>query len=272
MSAPPTLANALDARLAADRQAGALSLVVYLPAGYPDAAATQRWGPLVATRGASVLELGIPFSDPFGDGPTVQRASFRALQGGMTLPGALAVAAAIHQQTDIPLVPMSYYNPILHLGLDVFAARAAAVGISGVIVPDLPLEEAPPLAAALAAVGIHLIFLLSPASTEERIRRTAAVASGCLYCMAVTGVTGARATLAADLAPFLARVRAHTSVPLVVGFGISTPAHLAALRGQADGAVVASALLDLIEATPPGGREAAIATFVEGLHQACSGS
>ena len=264
--------NDLDTRLAERRAAGALSLLIYLTAGYPDAESTRRWGPLVARHGASVIELGVPFSDPFGDGPTIQRSSQRALERGMTLGGSLELAAAIRGQADAPVVLMSYCNPIFRMGAHEFARRAGEAKVSGVIVPDLPIEEGEELATALAGAGIHLIYLLSPASTEERIARTAAAASGFIYCMALTGVTGARRDLDPALPAFLDRVRALTDVPLIVGFGISRPEHLAALSGQAQGAVVASALVDLIDKTPPDEREAAIAHFVEGLHQACSAS
>lgn len=266
----PTLKNALDARLAERKAAGALSLLIYLTAGYPDAESTRRWGPLVARHGASVIELGVPFSDPFGDGPTIQRSSYHALRGGMTLRGSLELAAAIG--SDAPVVMMSYCNPIFRMGARAFAERAGAASVSGVIVPDLPVEEAGDLPTALADAGVHLIYLLSPASTEQRIARTADVASGFIYCMALTGVTGARRELHADLPAFLGRVRALTDVPLIVGFGISRPEHLAALRGHADGAVVASALVDVIDHTPPDEREATIAQFVEELQQACSAS
>ncbi len=272
MSAPVAVRNALDARLARERAVGRLALVMYLTAGFPDAASTRRWGPLLSESGAAIIELGIPFSDPLGDGPTVQAASERALAGGMTLRGSLELAGEIGRRAAAPVVLMSYCNPIFRMGIDSFASSASEAGVSGVIVPDLPLEEAEELASALLGAGIHLIYLLSPASTAERIAQTARAASGFIYCMAVTGVTGARSNLDAGLTGFLARVRALTAVPLIVGFGISRPEHLAALRGQADGAVVASALVNLIDATPPEAREAAIAHFVRELHASCSGS
>jgi tryptophan synthase alpha chain len=167
---------------------------------------------------------------------------------------------------------MSYCNPLFRMGVQEFAAAAALAGVSGVIVPDLPIEESRELASSLASAGIHLIYLLSPASTDERIRLTATTASGFIYCMALTGVTGARATLSEGLPGFLLRVRALTDVPLIVGFGVSRPEHIRQLAGHADGAVVASALVDLIERTPIDERDAAIATFVRELHASCSGS
>jgi tryptophan synthase alpha chain len=272
MSAPIAVRNALDEVLAARRGAGKLSLVIYLTAGFPDAESTLKWGPILAQSGATIIELGVPFSDPLGDGPTIQRSSQQALDAGMTLRGSLELASAFRERTSAPVVLMSYVNPILRMGEEAFARRAANAGVAGVIVPDLPIEEAGVLDASLAANGIHLIYLLSPASTEERIVRTAKSAGGFIYCMAVTGVTGARATLAESLPGFLARVRAITGVPLVVGFGVAMPEHLRALTGHAAGAVVASALVDLIERTAPEGRDTAIAAFVEELSTACSGS
>jgi tryptophan synthase alpha chain len=156
------------------------------------------------------------------------------------------------------------------MGVERFAQRAAAAGVSAVIVPDLPIEESADLASRLSANAVHLIYMLSPTSTEERIMRTAAAASGFIYCMAVTGVTGARASLTTGLPAFLQRVRALTDVPLVVGFGISRPEHIRALAGLADGVVVASALIDLIDRTAPEGREAAIEHYVRELRASCS--
>jgi tryptophan synthase alpha chain len=272
MSVVTRLRNGLDACLDQTRARGELALVMYLTAGYPDAESTLRWGPLLASSGASIIELGVPFSDPLGDGPTIQRSSQLALEGGMTLRGSLAIAAEIGNENAIPVVMMSYCNPIFRMGLTEFAQSAALAGVTGVIVPDLPIEESAALAGALRAAGIHLIYLLSPASTEERIRRTADVASGFIYCMALTGVTGARANLADQLPAFLRRVRDLTRVPLVVGFGVSRPEHIRQLAHIADGAVVASALVDLVERTPIQSRDAAIVSYVKELHGSCSGS
>jgi tryptophan synthase alpha chain len=272
MSVGTRLRNGLDDRLMETRSQGALALVMYLTAGYPDADSTLRWGPLLVRGGASIIELGVPFSDPLGDGPTIQRSSQRALDGGMTLRGSLELASTIHKVTGTPIVMMSYCNPLFRMGIAAFAAAAALAGVTGVIVPDLPIEESESLADALKDAGVHLIYLLAPTSTEERIRRTARGASGFIYCMALTGVTGARGDLATDLPAFLGRVRALTDVPLVVGFGVSRPEHVRRLAPIADGAVVASALVDLVERTPPENRETAIIAFVKELHASCSGS
>jgi len=266
------LENELDRCLRARRDASELALVMYLTAGFPDAESSKRWGPLLAASGASIVELGVPFSDPMGDGPTIQRSSQRALAGGTSLRGSLEIATSIHAAAGAPIVMMSYCNPIMRIGAGKFALAAAEAGVSGVIVPDLPIEESDELREALAVSNVHLIYLLSPESTAERIEATAKLAGGFIYCMAITGVTGARARLSEGLPGFLGRVRALTAVPLVVGFGISKPEHLAKLHGVADGAVVASALVDLIDNTQVNERDAAIATFVRELHASCSGS
>jgi tryptophan synthase alpha chain len=272
VTAATIMRNELDLQLEGTRARGNLALVMYLTAGYPDAEATRRWGALLAASGATIIELGVPFSDPLGDGPTIQKSSQIALDGGMTMRGSLDLARAIHDAYATPVVIMSYCNPIFRMGVDAFATAAASAGVSGVIVPDLPIEEAVELADALMRAGVHLIYLLSPASTDERIRQTARVATGFVYCMALTGVTGARTNLAKDLPAFLRRVRELTDVPLVVGFGVSRPDHIRQLVPIADGAVVASALVDLVEHTPMEGRDAAIAAFVKELHASCSGS
>ena len=270
MIAQVTVRNALDDRLGSLQQQRRLALTMYLTAGYPDAETTVRWASLLDRAGAAIIELGVPFSDPLGDGPTVQHASQKALEGGMSLARSLELAARISNSVTAPIVLMSYCNPVFRMGGADFARRAALAGVSGVIVPDLPIEEAGPLAEELAAAGIHLIYMLSPTSTDERVARTARAASGFIYCMAVTGITGARADLSAGLSGFLARVREQTNVPLIVGFGVSRPSHISTLSTIADGAVVASALIDLIDRTPTGERDAAIAAYVEELSASCS--
>ena len=267
-----TVHNAVDRTFERLRAAGRLAFIPYLTAGYPDAESALVLGKTLAAHGADLLEVGVPFSDPIGDGPTIQRSSSVALARGMTVRGALQLAGALAASTGKPLVLMGYFNPILRYGLDRFCADAAAAGVGGLIVPDLPVEESDELQGCCHAHGLHLIYLLASTSTEARIAGVAARASGFIYCMAVAGVTGARADLARDLGAFLARVREHTALPLVVGFGISRPEHLERLHGSADGAVVASALIDLIDATPPAERESAVAAYVERMSAACSAS
>jgi tryptophan synthase alpha chain len=267
-----TVHNAVDRTFEQLRAVGRLAFIPYLTAGYPDVESALLLGQTLAAHGADLLEVGVPFSDPIGDGPTIQRSSSVALARGMTVRGALKLAAALVQSTDKPLVLMGYFNPILRYGLDRFCADAAAAGVAGLIVPDLPVEESDELQGCCHAHGMHLVYLLAPTSTEARIAGVAARATGFIYCMAVAGVTGARSDLASDLGAFLARVRARAALPLVVGFGISRPEHLERLRGVADGAVVASALIDLVDTTPPAERESAVAAYVERMSAACSAS
>lgn len=264
--------NAVDRTFERVKGAGRLAFMPYVTAGYPDGPAALAIGAALAGHGADLLEIGVPFSDPLGDGPTIQRASTVALQAGMTVGGALSLAGELHARTCTPLVLMGYYNPILRYTLDRFCARAASAGVGAVIVPDLPVEESDELRACCQVHGIHVIYLLAPTSTEARIQAVAARASGFIYCMAVTGVTGARSELAGDLGAFLTRVRARTALPLVVGFGIARPDHVQALRGLADGAVVASALIDLIDRTPPEERPAVVGEYSERMSRACCGS
>jgi tryptophan synthase alpha chain len=227
------------------RAAGDLRLIPYLMAGYPDRARSIEQGLAYARAGAAAIEVGIPHSDPLADGPAVQRAGQAALEGGMTVRGALDVAAAV-AAGGAPLVLMTYVNPVLAYDGRRFAADAAAAGAAGVIVPDLPAEEAEPLAGWLRAAGLDTIFLVAPTSPDSRIAGIAERSSGFVYCVTVKGVTGARTELASGLGELLARVRRCTDLPVAAGFGISRPEHLRALRGQADAAVVASALLERV--------------------------
>ncbi len=269
---PATTTNAVDAAFVRRRAEGGLAFMPYLTAGHPDRDASFAVGEIYAAHGADLIEMGIPFSDPMGDGPTVQRSSAAALAGGMTVTRALTLASDLTAKTNIPLVVMGYYNPLMSYGAERFCVDAAKVGIGALIIPDMPLEEADDLETACRANNMHLAYLLAPTSTDERVDAVARRASGFIYCVAVTGVTGARAEVSNDLAPFLGRVRARTSLPLVVGFGISKPAHIAALHGLADGVVVGSALIDLIDKTPPAERAGVVGAYIERMATACSAS
>lgn len=219
--------------------------------------------------GADGLEIAIPFSDPMADGLTLQRANERALSHGASTLTALHLASLARQTSpSVAVMLMGYYNPIMAFGERAFCEAAAQAGADGLIVPDLPPEESQPLRSACQVAGLDYIFLLSPNSTPPRIALVASLASGFIYCVAVVGITGARSTLSNDLGNFLRRVRAATSVPLVVGFGISQPEHVRALAGQADGVIVASALADLIESTPPPEQVSALGDRVRALKAA----
>lgn len=244
------------------------ALVPYVTVGYPTLAQTRQLVPVIARQGADLIELGIPFSDPMADGATIQRASQVALEQGVTIDDCLAVAAEARRANEIPLLFMSYYNPVHSYGLEHFAQNAAASGVDGLIVPDLPPEEAGELKAACEAAGIDLIFLVAPTSTDERLRRVAEMASGFIYCVSLTGVTGARAELGPQAEELVSRVRRHTDLPLVVGFGISTPEQVARVSEFADGAVVASALLNAMEGVDEEEIIGVVGQFVRELKEA----
>ncbi|HUJ82883.1 MAG TPA: tryptophan synthase subunit alpha [Candidatus Acidoferrales bacterium] len=248
---------------------GELGLVAYLTAGDPTLEATEKIVLAAAEAGADVIELGVAFSDPVADGPTIQRASERALKSGTTLAGILALVGRLRQKTDVPLVLFSYYNPILQMGLEKFAASAAAAGADGVLATDLTPEEAGDYRAILRAHGLDTIFLAAPTSTDKRLERIAAATSGFLYLISRTGVTGTRDALPEELPTLVRRARKATRLPIAVGFGISLPTHVSVLGGIADAAVVGSAIVAEIEkAATPAAAAAAVANLVRTLKQA----
>ncbi len=259
----------IAAAFARARAEGRVALVPYVMAGYPDEAVSEKLAVALGEAGADVIELGVAFSDPLADGATIQHASQAALDRGMTLGKALALAARVHARVATPLVLMGYYNPLYAFGLARFCEEAARAGVTGLIVPDLPPEESEPLRSAAAAQGIELIFLVTPTSPDARIAKVAEIASktggGFVYCVSLSGVTGARDDLPKELSAFLARVRAATNLPLAVGFGVSRPEHVAKIGQMADGAVVASALLNTVDAAPPEKRVAAGVTYFRAL-------
>jgi tryptophan synthase alpha chain len=238
-----------------------MGLVAFLTAGDPSLAVSESLALALGGAGADVIELGVPFSDPVADGPVIQRSSERALRAGTTLAGVLDLAAAIRRKSDVALVLFSYYNPVLQMGLERFAERAAAAGIDGALITDLTPEESGDYRRAVCAHGLDTIFLAAPTSPDERLRRIAEVSSGFLYVISRTGVTGTKESLPEDLPALVRRVRAVTSLPIAVGFGISLPGHVSILGGLADAAVVGSALVREVEqaATP----EAALTAVAE---------
>ena len=212
-------------------------------AGHPTVARSAEAGRRLATSGVAALELGIPFSDPLADGPVIQRAGQVALEHGMSVARALDLAADIAEEGGAPIVLMTYVNPVLAYDPRRFAADAAQAGVAGVIFPDLPAEEAGPVADWIRSAGIDVIFLVAPTTGDERMRSICAASSGFVYCVTLTGITGMRSELPPNLDSLLARVRACTELPLAAGFGISRREHLLALRGLADAAVVGSAIV-----------------------------
>lgn len=226
---------------------GRPALLAYVTADYPEAGATEALAAAIIDAGADMLEIGVPFSDPLAEGPTIQRSSQVALEQGATLDTCIEACAALRKRYSVvPLILMGYYNPVLSYGLDRFAERAAGAGVDGVIVVDLPAEEAAPLVQVCRPHGIDVILLLAPTSTDERIRKVSEVASGFVYCVSVAGVTGARERLSEGLDGFLQRVRRYVDLPLAVGFGISTAEHVRAVGELADGAAVGSAVINAI--------------------------
>jgi tryptophan synthase alpha chain len=223
-------------------------LVAYVTAGDPDARRSAVILEALARGGADVIEVGVPFSDPLADGPVIQRASERALSGGMTLRGALELVRDFRTAYQTPVVLFTYANPVLKMDPDAFAAEAKAVGVDGVLILDYPVEEAGPLRAPLVDAGLDPIFLISPTTTDDRIKQSDDLGSGFLYVISRLGVTGARDALAGDVEALLARVRAHATLPVAVGFGISRPEHVAQACRHADAAVVGSALVQEIAA------------------------
>ena len=241
----------ISKRFAELRASGELGIVAYITAGDPSLDASLKFVVALAEAGADVIELGVPFSAPLADGPTIQRASERALKAGTTLAGVLDFVRRIRRSSppsnEVPLVLFSYYNPILQMGLEKFASAAAIAGADGVLVTDLSPEESHDYRRVLAAHQLDTIFLGAPTSTGERLAKIAACSSGFLYLISRTGVTGAKDTLPGDLPALIRRTRSVTQLPIAVGFGISLPGHVSVLGGLADAAVVGSALVSEIE-------------------------
>lgn len=243
----PSNPSRISRRFAALRKSGELGIVAYITAGDPSLGATHEFVLALAAGGADVIELGIPFSDPLADGPTIQRASERALKSGTTLAQVINLVSEIRKSSEVPIVVFSYYNPVLQMGLEKFASAAAAAGADGVLITDLTPEESDDYRRILASHHLDTIFLGAPTSTDDRLASIAAVSSGFLYLISRTGVTGAKEALPDDLPGLLRRARKVTQLPIAVGFGISLPGHVSVLGGLADAAVVGSALVSEIE-------------------------
>ena len=222
------------------------ALMPYFTLGFPTCAASLEVVEAIAASGADLIELGVPFSDPLADGPTIQRSTQIALENGVTVKDCLEMVQTLRGRgVSQPLMLMGYYNPILAYGLDRFAVEACQVGVDGLIIPDLPLEEAAALEAACHQNELALVYLVAPTTTDERLAQVAAHSTGFVYIVSLTGVTGARASLSVGLGEFLRRVRGVTDKPLAVGFGISTPEQAAEVGRLAEGVIVGSALIDV---------------------------
>jgi len=223
------------------------ALIAYITVGYPNMDSTLEVASILANNGCDIIELGIPFSDPLADGATIQKASYNALQQGVTPQACLEAAQQLHQRVATPLVFMTYYNPILNFGLRAFCQASARAGVNGLIVPDLPPEEGDELEVITKELNLDLIYLLAPTSTEERITMVVERARGFIYLVSVTGVTGAREALPVGLESFVKRVKQRAHQPLCVGFGVSNPEQARRVAKVADGVIVGSRLIQLTE-------------------------
>jgi tryptophan synthase alpha chain len=240
------------------------ALVAYLTCGDPDLRVTREVALAAIDAGAEVIELGVPFSDPVADGPVIQRASERALKNGVALSDVLKVAAEIRRESDAGLIVFSYLNPILRMGMENFATRAAAAGVDGALITDLPGEEADEYLRHMRNRNLATVFLAAPTSTDERLKHIAQLSTGFVYGVSRTGITGARKELPEDAEKLVQRLRKFTKLPIAVGFGISAPEQFAAVGKFADAAVVGSAIVQTIESNP--GTEAeAVAEFIKQL-------
>lgn len=243
---------------------GRTTLIPYVTAGFPEVATTARLLRALDDAGADIIELGIPFSDPLADGPTIQASSFRALENGVTVEVVLDMVREFRTDRETPLVLFTYLNPVFHYGLERFCADAAEAGADGILLTDLPAGSDPDLEGILERAGLDLIRLLAPTTAPDRIARVAEGGRGFLYYISRTGVTGARQALRAELADEVDGLRARVGLPVAVGFGISSPEQAREVAGVADGVVVGSALIQRLDAT---GIEGA-AAFVASLRRA----
>jgi len=243
-------------------------LVVYLTAGDPDLSTTREIALAAIDAGADVLELGVPFSDPLADGPVIQRASERAVKNGTKLSDVLALAAGLRREyPNVGLVIFSYFNPVLHFGLERFCAAAKEAGVDGVLITDMIVEEADEYLEHLRRHQLAPIFLAAPTSPDERLQRIARASQGFVYAISRTGITGTQQTLASDAEQLVRRLRKFTDLPIAVGFGISTAEHFAAVGEFADAAVIGSAIVGLIEQSTSHEAPNSIARFIKGLRQ-----
>ncbi len=238
--------NRIDAAFDNTKRSNEIALICFVTAGDPDFDTTRQVVTAIARSGADIVELGIPFSDPLADGPSIQASSFRALKAGATVQGVLDCVSQIRRDCDIPIVLMTYYNPVHKWGAAAFAKDASAAGADGVILTDLPFEEQAEWKRAADSSGLATIQLIAPTSTKDRIALGAKMGSGFIYCVSRTGVTGARSQVTSDLVNLVDDIRSATDLPVAVGFGISKPEHVSNIAAFADGAVVGSAVVDLM--------------------------
>jgi tryptophan synthase alpha chain len=263
-----TVHNRLDDAFASAREQQRAALLPYLTAGYPDRERFVDLATAVLDAGGDILELGVPFSDPLLDGPLIQRSQHEALEAGVTPADCLRLAAEIRGRSEKPLVFMGVYNTVLAYGPDRFCREAARSGVTGLIITDLPLEEQEEMRRAAAEYGLHLVQMVAPTSSPERLRSVCANASGFIYGISVAGITGPRASVADTARPLVERVRACTNVPVAVGFGIAGPQQAREVAAFADGVAVGSALIKAVAEAGPEERIPAARAFVAELRSA----
>jgi tryptophan synthase alpha chain len=238
--------NRIESKFNALAKENQKALITYISAGDPDLATTEELIYSMEKAGADIIELGIPYSDPLADGPVIQQAAQRALAAGATIEKIFDLVEKVRTKSQIPLIFMTYYNPILQYGLEKFVAKAQAVGVDGFIVPDLPVEESSPLQKQCDEANVVLIPLVAPTTPESRLPKVMAKARGFIYCVSLTGVTGARENIGTDIAGFMQRVKEATQVPVAIGFGISNPEQAGNMAQFSEGVIVGSAIIKII--------------------------
>ncbi|MDA0815062.1 MAG: tryptophan synthase subunit alpha [Chloroflexi bacterium] len=264
MTVPHITSDRLTSLFAQLREEGGTAVIPFIPAGWPEIDATVEIVEAAVAGGAAAVEIGWPFSDPMGDGPTNQRAYEEAIRNGATGGTVLAAARELRARgVRVPIIVMGYFNPLLSYGISRFVQDAAEAGVDGLIVVDLPPQEAGELEWPARAAGLHMIYLLAPTSTEDRIRLVAEHGSGFIYCVGVVGITGARTVLSDELPEYIARVRRLTDLPLAVGFGVSSREHVRTVGQHADAAVVGSAFVQLVGDAPREERASRVRAYLE---------
>jgi len=245
------------------RKEGKKAFIPYVMAGDPDLERTGYFMRLFEECGADIIELGIPFSDPLADGPTIQRASERALQKGVTLRKVIAYVKSFSQKISVPIVLMTYYNPLFKYGLDIFVSDARDAGVDGVIIPDLPPDEAVEFTRLAQKARLNTIFLLAPTSNDDRIEKVIRASTGFIYYVSITGITGSALLLDGTMEVLLAKIRKHTEKPIAVGFGVSTPEEASAVARLSDGVIVGSAIVKRLRESPD-----ALKQYIRSLREA----
>lgn len=264
--------SALEKKFQQLKEKGQTAFIPFLTAGYPDKETSFQLIKVLASQGADVLELGIPYSDPLADGPVLQKASETALKHGMKVKDVFALVAKAKEEIEIPIVLLVYYNVIFRYGLEKFIQEAKEAGVAGLVVPDLPPEEAGPLQAEGAKAGVDIVSLVAITSTPERIKKIADCSRGFIYGVSLTGVTGVRSELAAGLAEWVKMLHTYTDKPIAIGFGISTPEQAAQVAGLAEGVIVGSAIIKKItENIEQKNLLELVGNFVGGLNKAIKG-